>query len=328
MAALAEDEGDDVRALAAYRGVLEVAGDEPRALSALDRILERRGEWRELEAVLSASARCRLCRPDGAGSPSGCRAARAPARRHRRRGRAHRELSRGAAHPGARAALERHLARPGHEIETALLLEPSTPSSARPRGSSRCSGSGWPTRARRRAGDAASHHRARLRAASSEIPTKRSPRSARAPDRARRARDLHRARAARRFLALVAAARRALSRSRRAAALDRSARRAALSAGPALRRSARRRQPRARHLRARARSRAPTSRGRCAASDASRRARRPSAPGASSSRSSPTIPRRSPRSPRSMRRANGGASWRRCSRSRCAARPAVRSSRS
>jgi tetratricopeptide (TPR) repeat protein len=127
MAALAEDEGDDVRALAAYRGVLEVAGDEPRALSALDRILERRGEWRELEAVLLRE-RALAPLPDAERRRLTFRLA--ELREHRLEDiegavALHRELiSEEPTHPGARAALERHLARPGHEIETALLLEP------------------------------------------------------------------------------------------------------------------------------------------------------------------------------------------------------------
>src|SRR6185503_1207108 len=102
-------------------------GDEPRALSALDRILERRGEWRELEAVL---LRERALSPPADPDRRRLTFRLAELREHRLDDvdgavALHRELlAEEPAHPGARAALERHLARPGHEIETALLLEP------------------------------------------------------------------------------------------------------------------------------------------------------------------------------------------------------------
>jgi tetratricopeptide (TPR) repeat protein len=127
MAALAEDKGDDARALAAYRGVLEVSGDEPRALAALHRILERRGEWQALEEVLLRERAL----PDLSGADRRALTLRlAEVREHHLDAAAaaielYREiLTEAPDQAEARAGLERYLARPGHELSAALLLEP------------------------------------------------------------------------------------------------------------------------------------------------------------------------------------------------------------
>jgi len=125
MAALAEKQGDDARAIAAYRRLVEELGPDDATLDALERLYERAGALAEVEALLAE----RLALPADRRKRTALTFRLAEARRRRERpGDAialyGEVLDDEPQHEGARAALAAICAGPTHRLEAALLLEP------------------------------------------------------------------------------------------------------------------------------------------------------------------------------------------------------------
>ena len=125
MAALAERQGDDARAIAAYRRLADELGADDATLDALERLYERAGALVEVEAVLLE----RLALPRATPATGALTFRLAEVRRRLQR------LPEAIAlygvvladepnHAGARAALEAIADGPTHRLEAALLLEP------------------------------------------------------------------------------------------------------------------------------------------------------------------------------------------------------------
>ncbi len=125
MAALAERQGDDARAMSAYRRLIEELGPDDVTLEALERLYERAGALAEVEGVLTE----RLALPANRAKRSALTFRLAETRRRRDRiaeaivllGEV---LEAQPNHEGARAALEAITTGPTHRLEAALLLEP------------------------------------------------------------------------------------------------------------------------------------------------------------------------------------------------------------
>ena len=125
MAALAEKQGDDVRAIVAYRRLVDELGPDDATLDALERLYERGGALAEVEALLFE----RLMLPNGVRKRTALTFRLAEVRRRRDRpGDAialyGEVLDAEPNHEGARAALVAICSGPTHRLEAALLLEP------------------------------------------------------------------------------------------------------------------------------------------------------------------------------------------------------------
>ncbi|HZS36899.1 MAG TPA: tetratricopeptide repeat protein, partial [Polyangia bacterium] len=126
IARLAEEQGDDDRAAAAYQAILETGGDASPELEALDRIYQRRAAWRPLADVLERRLQLDGVRADKL--PVELRLAQLEETHLGDAARAV-ALYRGMLeidpeHAEARAALERRLLDREFELEAAAILEP------------------------------------------------------------------------------------------------------------------------------------------------------------------------------------------------------------